>query len=570
MTFHRLTCCFAVIAGALGLIAFPASATAALQPDEILLITNKNSPDSAKLADLYCQLRGVPSSQIVALDLPNAEEMDFNVYEMGVVGPVREFLRAHQFQKKVKCLLTFYGVPFRIRQKVNTPEEQQELVEMQKARWTITDRLKQTVGNLETQANGLDPSFQAGTSDAVPALLARAQAAISAIGARMSVITDPDARTEQLKRLLGGLETIGGQAEVDLRMGAKERADPEKTEEQRRYWTELHERMQSAHAQAAQLQTLRWDSQARNELRKVVVANFGVVGTLRVLDAQINYLTTDSTASATDSELSRLWEDYYPRQRWLDNPLNLQFRNAPTNALMVMRLDGPDPATVEKMMRTSVEVEKTGLKGIVAIDARGLEAIDDKGKPSAFGEFDQTLRDLAYLIRVKTDLKVKLDDQDIVFPVHSVKNVALYCGWYSVQQYIPGCDFNAGAVGYHIASYEMVSLHEPSTYWVRGLLSDGVVATLGPVAEPYLIAFPRPDEFFPLLLTGKLTLAEVYWKTAPTTSWMINFIGDPLYCPYKADPALRVEDLPPWGAFAFSQQQSAITAGAIDSSHTSN
>jgi hypothetical protein len=70
------------------------------------------------------------------------------------------------------------------------------------------------------------------------------------------------------------------------------------------------------------------------------------------------------------------------------------------------------------------------------------------------------------------------------------------------------------------------------------------VATLGPVAEPYLASFPRPDEFFPLLLTGKLSLAEVYWKTTPMASWMISFIGDPLYRPYQAHPAMRVEDLP--------------------------
>jgi hypothetical protein len=81
--------------------------------------------------------------------------------------------------------------------------------------------------------------------------------------------------------------------------------------------------------------------------------------------------------------------------------------------------------------------------------------------------------------------------------------------------------------------------------WVRGLLTDGIAATLGPVAEPYLQAFPTADDFFPLLLTGKLTLAEVYWKTTPWTSWMISMIGDPLYTPYKTNPALTIEDLPP-------------------------
>ncbi|HEX4123854.1 MAG TPA: TIGR03790 family protein, partial [Tepidisphaeraceae bacterium] len=106
--------------------------------------------------------------------------------------------------------------------------------------------------------------------------------------------------------------------------------------------------------------------------------------------------------------------------------------------------------------------------------------------------------------------------------------------------------FEPGAVGFHIASLEMISLHDKlETGWCRGLLLDGIDATLGAVAEPYLQSFPRADEFFPLMLTGKLTMAEVYWKTTPMTSWMLCYVGDPLYTPYKADPQLKVQDLPP-------------------------
>jgi hypothetical protein len=77
------------------------------------------------------------------------------------------------------------------------------------------------------------------------------------------------------------------------------------------------------------------------------------------------------------------------------------------------------------------------------------------------------------------------------------------------------------------------------------LLADGVDATVGPVAEPYLQSFPRADEFFPLLLTGKLRMAEVYWLTTPMVSWMQTCIADPLYNPFKVNPPLKVEDLPP-------------------------
>jgi uncharacterized protein (TIGR03790 family) len=103
-----------------------------------------------------------------------------------------------------------------------------------------------------------------------------------------------------------------------------------------------------------------------------------------------------------------------------------------------------------------------------------------------------------------------------------------------------------GAIGFHIASWEMVTLREPNERgWVPNLLKDGVVATLGPVSEPYLHAFPPADEFFPLVFTGKLTNAEAYWRTQTTGSWMVGFVGDPLYTPFKNKPAMKADDLEP-------------------------
>ena len=170
------------------------------------------------------------------------------------------------------------------------------------------------------------------------------------------------------------------------------------------------------------------------------------------------------------------------------------------------------------------------------------------GKPDKEGgyrTFDEKLARLADIISTKTKMPLTFDKRHPVLPPHSVKDVAIYCGWYSVRNYVPSCEFRAGAVGYHVASYEMLSLRTDNEKgWVAGLLNDGIAATTGAVAEPYLGAFPFPDDFFPLLLTGKLTLAEVYWKTTPMASWMMSCIGDPLYTPFKSNPQLTVEDLP--------------------------
>ena len=62
--------------------------------------------------------------------------------------------------------------------------------------------------------------------------------------------------------------------------------------------------------------------------------------------------------------------------------------------------------------------------------------------------------------------------------------------------------------------------------------------------EPLLGAFPLPEEFFPLLLTGKYTVAECYWRTNPLVSWRMTLICDPLYNPYQVNPQLDVGKLP--------------------------
>jgi hypothetical protein len=77
------------------------------------------------------------------------------------------------------------------------------------------------------------------------------------------------------------------------------------------------------------------------------------------------------------------------------------------------------------------------------------------------------------------------------------------------------------------------------------LISDGACATLGPVAEPYTIGFPKPAEFFGFLLTGEFTLVESYSRSVILTSWMTTLIGDPLYNPFAKNKLLKIEDVQP-------------------------
>ena len=64
------------------------------------------------------------------------------------------------------------------------------------------------------------------------------------------------------------------------------------------------------------------------------------------------------------------------------------------------------------------------------------------------------------------------------------------------------------------------------------MLKDGITATLGPVAEPYLHAFPEPKEFFAELYIGRC-IVEAYYRTKPFKSWQLILIADHFFTPFK-------------------------------------
>jgi uncharacterized protein (TIGR03790 family) len=243
-----------------------------------------------------------------------------------------------------------------------------------------------------------------------------------------------------------------------------------------------------------------------------------------------------------------LWWDKIELRGWVNNPLYWQIpenlRATAPKTLLTCRLDGPTPEIAKRLVDDSLEAEKEGLQGKVYVDARGI-GYDPKGDPGfGYGGYDQSMRDMAALLKDDAKLEVILDDKGELFAVEACPDCSLYCGWYSHANFIDSCRFKKGAVAWHLASSEAVSLRqEGSKLWCKNLLEKGACATLGPVAEPFTIGFPKPAEFFGMLATGKYTLVESYGRTVMLTSWMGTLIGDPLYNPFGKMPALAEEKI---------------------------
>jgi uncharacterized protein (TIGR03790 family) len=542
------------------LIAFTRAGVAlALDASEIALIVNSNEPQGKELAQFYAQARHIPDNRILELSLPTSEEMSFEQYEDTVVPQVREFLRTGHLEQQVKCFVTFYGVPIRIAARVLTLEQSREQSGLRQELLKAVPHVAAPVQELEKLAAQLNPDFNPKIGGSFDEMTQRAEAAIKEIIEQIRTVSDARRRTEILGGLYAAMQPLIGQPAQINRVAIDEAlkavpstssTDPTtKPATKPVNTTELQaikDDYQNALKTAAVLEQRRFDPRARGELRLLVFKHFGAFAYVHLLQDQVGYLETKDTGAAFDNELSLVHWTAYPRTGWWDNPLYYASKRQRGHiTYMVMRLDAPQPAQVKDIITASIQAETDGLKGKVVIDSRGIQLGHEKEAEAGLASYDQALRDLADLISTHTKLELLADDKPEVLPANSADNVALYCGWYSLRSYIHECKFNPGAVAYHIASYEMISLHDPNeTGWVAGLLKDGVAATVGPVSEPRLGGFPKPDEFFPLLLTGKLTLAEIYWKTTRMTSWMMDAIGDPLYTPYKNNPALAVEDLP--------------------------
>jgi uncharacterized protein (TIGR03790 family) len=254
------------------------------------------------------------------------------------------------------------------------------------------------------------------------------------------------------------------------------------------------------------------------------------------LQEKIQTMSKQLWGAAVDSEIALVLETSYGLEGWLPNPDFIGYRLEGVavkrrRVLLVSRLDGPDAATVFRLIDDSMEAEQNGLSGKAYFDARFRERPDSN--LSAYRVMDYAIHNAARVVEKSHALPVVLDEQERLFQPGEAPDAALYCGWYSLEKYVDAFTWAKGAVGYHVASGEMFTLKDEKSHgWCKEMLKRGVAATLGPVAEPFVQSFPRPDVFFDLLLQG-LPLAECYAASNPVVSWQLVLIGDPLYRPFR-------------------------------------
>ena len=252
---------------------------------------------------------------------------------------------------------------------------------------------------------------------------------------------------------------------------------------------------------------------------------------------EISKLSKNDQEASLDSEIALVLEKDYPLSGWIPNPYYIGFKNRTfsikkENVLMVSRLDGPDVEIVKRIIDDSIKAEEKGLSGVAYFDARWPDPGDKK--LSAYALYDRSIHLASSLVKKTNILPVVLDEKPGLFKPDECPDAALYCGWYRLANYVDAFIWKPGSIGYHIASSECSTLkRKNSNVWCKMMLEKGIAATIGPVSEPYVNAFPLPELFFGFLVDGILTLAECYIISTPYLSWKMVLVGDPLYRPFR-------------------------------------
>ncbi len=482
--------------------------------------------------------------QLLGLALPVAEAMPRDQYESTVAEAVRAFLSEHEWSEDVRCLVTCYDVPLRVGAYRASVEERGQAEDLGQQLAGTFGRLR---GLIEEVAGAKAESLRADDGEESPDL-----SELGTAHDRIALDKLFRAYTDGMRGLADTHEGLKGTALTEARRrlfrfalraeglaGLIRRAPDEGDDVSPNTAIRLRAIRERAAAQKRRIRHLTAYGSTSSEFEKGVTAIGeleGLFGVAAALQRRIASLRGEDSESSLDSELSLvLWGRYDP-SGWQPNDLRVDGPEREPSAevrrtLMVARLDGPSPSVVRRMIDDAIAVERTGLRGTFYIDARGL----DEG--SGLFPYDFDLRTLAARVRARTDVPVVLDNRSEVFGVADRPNAALYCGWYSLANYVEAFEFVPGAVAVHMASFELVSLRGTTKrYWCKELLADGVAATFGATSEPYLESFPKPTAFFGRVLSGKQTIVEAFYAAKPFNSWRLSLLGDPLYNPFKHNP----------------------------------
>ncbi len=127
----------------------------ALEPDEILVLANRNAAASVELAKYYMQKRQIPQENLVTLRVTDKETISRSDYEKKVAAPVRRQLQQKAEKWRIRCLVIMYGLPLKVAPSDLTAAEKDLLKNLLQKQGTLTIELRDKNNDTEKKQTQL-------------------------------------------------------------------------------------------------------------------------------------------------------------------------------------------------------------------------------------------------------------------------------------------------------------------------------------------------------------------------------------------------------------------------------
>jgi uncharacterized protein (TIGR03790 family) len=117
----------------------------ALAPDEILVVANTDCAASTRLARYYCEKRGIPPGNVIPVSLGARlrDSLSRADYDNRLAGPIRRIFATRKDLEKIRCLVTTYGVPFKVGRREPLTAYEAQLKELRQLQQQEKDALTQ-------------------------------------------------------------------------------------------------------------------------------------------------------------------------------------------------------------------------------------------------------------------------------------------------------------------------------------------------------------------------------------------------------------------------------------------
>jgi len=127
----------------------------ALEPDEILVLANRNAAKSVGLAKYYMQKRKIPGENLIQLWVTDKETCSRGDYEKKVAAPVRRRLEQKAEKWRIRCLVIMYGLPLKVAPSDLTAAEKDLLKDLLQKQETLTIELRDKNNDTEKKQTQL-------------------------------------------------------------------------------------------------------------------------------------------------------------------------------------------------------------------------------------------------------------------------------------------------------------------------------------------------------------------------------------------------------------------------------